>query len=266
MVENNINLEELGTDDVLSPQEHTIVLGNLTDELLKENIFEQIDIPVLDLYDPTNFIRVFESRYSFLKTRFKDAPDFLADLEAARSHFYESVFVKICSKFGFEFDLEEVRLPQVTRALYEFFVLQYKEKIETFLLEYIIENKKSLAAGFDDGSKNLDLVSLKKVFKNKTDAVILSNIYKVVDTILAQDMEAYQILSIIVREDPSETTNYLISEYFVDKQAVDVDPDFRNRFFDTIVRRGEGYTRIMNELQMKLFGMFPKKTGENDEE
>jgi hypothetical protein len=258
----NIDLDKIGFDDVITPQEQTVLLNNLTDELLLENIYDQIETPILDLYDPTNFIDVFESRYKFLSVRFKDTPDFIIALNDTRRHFYISIFDKVCNKFGFEIDLTTERTYVITKVLYEFFILNYKENILNFITEYITENKKSLVASFDDGSKNLDLVSLKKVFKNKNDAVILSNIYRIIDIITRQELSAKNILGLITQVDPSEFSNFFIESLFIKDDVVSIKDSFSNVFLNVLIKKGDGYTKIINELQMELFSIFPKKIEE----
>jgi hypothetical protein len=256
----NIDLDKIGFDDVITPQEQTVLLNNLTDELLLENIYEQIEKPIMDLYDPTNFIDVFESRYKFLQMRFRETPDFISALNDTRRHFYISIFDKINARFGFTIDLTTEMIYPITKALYEFFILNYKENIETFIIQYIQENKKSLVSSFDDGSKNLDLISLKKIFKNKNDAVVLSNIYRIVDMIINQELPAKNILELIVSADPSESTNFFINRIFIEEEMeVDVEKGFSGIFLDNLIRKSDGYTKIINGLQMELFNIFPRK-------
>lgn len=264
MPADNFNIYNLGTDDVLSPQEQRVVLSNLTDELLTENIFEQIDGPILTEFDPSNYVSVFQTRYDYLKTRFKDSPDFMSDLENARFRFYESVFSRICKRFGFEFDLDVYRLPQVTRAMYEFFVLRHRPNLVTYLSEYIRDNRKSLASAYSESSKSLDMVTTKKLFKSKTDAVVISNLYDIVSRIVSQETEAHALIQTIVQEDPSEVSNYVIREYFVDKQEVDVPAEFAAAFFAPVASGARGHMRIMNDLYQALQKIFPKKE-ENEE-
>jgi hypothetical protein len=263
-MENNIDLDKIGTEDVITPNEQIVLLSNLTDDLLLENIYEQIATPILDLYEPTNFIDVFESRYKFLSARFHDTPDFLTALSDTRRFFYVNISGRICGKFGFELDLSDERLYMVTKVLYEFFVLNYKENIKTFIIEYVTENKKTLVSTFDDGSKTLDLVSAKKIFKNKGDAILVSNIYRVIDLIIKQDLPVRGILEPIVKADSSEFTNYVVDELFIQGDSVHVDGKFSRTFFDVLIRKGDGYTKIVNDLQMKLFSMFPKKIGDEE--
>jgi hypothetical protein len=258
----NMDLDKIGFDDVITPQEQTVLLNNLTDELLLENIYEQIEKPILDLYDPTNFIDVFEDRYKFLSTRFRETPDFISALNDTRRHFYVSIYNKICKKFGFSAELNTERIYVVTKVLYEFFILNYKENIMTFITEYINENKKSLISSFEDGLKNLDLISAKKIFKNKGDAVIVSNIYRIIDLIIKQELPAKNILELIVRVDSSEFTNFFINALFIQDDTVAIESEFSNVFFDILIKKGDGYTKIINELQMELFNLFPKKINE----
>lgn len=263
-MENNIDLDKIGTEDVITPQEQTVLLSNLTDELLLENIYDQIETPILDLYEPTNFIDVFEVRFVFLNERFRDVPDFITSLNDTRTHFYTSIFNKINGKFGFTITVSSEKAFTVTKALYEFFILNYKDKIKTFIVEYIKENKKSLINSFDDGSKNLDSIALKKIFKNKGDALILSNIYRIIDLIIKQDLPAKNILSLIVRTDSSEFTNFFINNLFIQDEVVEIHSSFSKVFFNVLIRKGDGYTKIINELQMELFEIFPRKTSDEE--
>jgi hypothetical protein len=254
----NMDWDKIGFDDVITQQEQSVLLNNLTDELLLENIYEQVDTPFLDLYDPTNYIEVFESRYKFLNMRFKDVPDFLSELNDVRRSFFINVLDRINKKFRFTIDSESETMYVITRVLYQFFILEYKQNVRTFIIEYIQENKKSLVASFDDGSKNLDLIAMKKTFKNKNDAIIMSNIYRIIDLIIKQELPAKNILDLITRVDPSESVNYFIDMLITNDELV-TEGDFSKIFFKVLIQKGEGSTKIINEIQMELFNIFPRK-------
>lgn len=256
IIEDNLDDDE---ETILTSEESTFVLESLEDELLLENIYEQIDTLAINIDTPVNFISAFENRVNFLTNSYKEVPDVLVKIKEAKYNFYNSVLKEIVNKYELSIQTTDEKLFIITRCLYEFFILEYKDNLKTFILEYIRENKKSLSAILDDSNKNIDFVYLKKIFKNKNDASILFNLYKILNMILNQEISDDRIVEVITQADPSELNNYFIYNLFVKENVIVGSENFDRIFFDILIQKTEGYTKIINDIQMELYSIFPKK-------
>lgn len=245
---------DVGTEDnTLESNEQELLLINMTDELLIESINEQIESPHSIFYETTNYIDVFETRYKYLSERFRDTPDFINSLVEARHQFFLDIFNKIKKKFDFEVDEFETEdnMYIMTRVLYEFLILEYVPNIKNFVLQYINVNRKSLVATFETKTKNLDSISLKKVLKNKADAIIIANLYSIIEDLTAIDFSTEDVLSYIVSYDESEYNNYFMNKYFIEDKAL-VSNKFTGKFLSVLKKGNDNYHRIVNEIQLEL--------------
>lgn len=245
---------DIGTDEnTLESNEQDLLLMNLTDELLIENIEEQIKSLNSIFYENTNYIDVFENRYKYLLERFRDTQDFINDLTESRQQFFLNIFNKIKEKFNLQIDTFEIEdnLYIMTRVLYEFLILDYMTNIKNFVLQYINVNRKSLLTTYENKIKNLDSVSLKKVLKNKNDAIIIANLYNIIDDLSNIEFTTENILSYIVSCDESEYNNYFMNKYFIEDKDL-ASSDFSSKFLAVLKKGNKSYNRIVNEIQLEL--------------
>jgi hypothetical protein len=139
---NNIELSEFTKNgNQINEIDKLGFIENLDDELLLENIYEQIDKLLIDSYEVINYIEIFESRYRFLKLKIKDDDEFIEKLNIIRDSFFDKILARINNKFSLSLEFNDGSKYICIKNLYEFFVLEYKKNLITFIIEYIKNNK-----------------------------------------------------------------------------------------------------------------------------
>ena len=247
------DLEEIGNEDgSLEANEQELLLLNLTDELLVESITDQINNPSSIFYDKSNYLDTFNTRYNYINTRFKDVPDLLQAVKEAKSEFYANVFKQICDKFGLTLDedINENDMYVMTTVLYEFLVINYVDNVTGFVIQYILNNKKSIIENFANKDKKLENISLNKKVKNSNDVIILASMYKIVEHIISLGLTTNDILRYIISADEGEFNNYFMNKYFVQEEVI-TSTKFDDVFFSVLNKENDSYMRMINEIQME---------------
>lgn len=251
--------------NMVTPREKDLFIENLSDDLLLENIFSQIDKVLLDGFSPTNFLDIFEKRYNYLYHKFSEDPDTIDVIMKIKEDIYKRVYDKIKEKFKIDFSLDGMSLNlscSTINGIYQFFILNYKQNLLTFFTEYIQQEKKNLTE-ICTKKKNIDLNSFKKQYKNKIDAMVLANTFEIVDLIVDSEFEPNFIVETIIESDPYEFANFSVSN-LLKKPENTLSDEFSERFFSIIKKKETKYTTIMNELLLRLLKEFPKKEKENE--
>lgn len=257
----NIDLDFNNNETIMMEEEQMIFLNNLTDELLKENIYTQINN--YNYFESNiNYIELFNNRYNFLIEKFNDTPDLLSQLKTLKHDFYYKIYFALSEKFKFQLNsFNEENFYIYTSALYDFFVLNYSENIIEFLTDYILSNKKNLISNFDLKNKKMESESYKKLLKNKSDVIILSNIISIIRLICTQDFSTDDLIDILYENDPDEYSFNIINE-LVNNGTLVFDKEFQNKFFDIIINERDGYSNFINEIKFRLISEMPKKEKE----
>ena len=247
------DFDEIGTeDDDLDLNEQKLLLLKLNDELLIESIDEQINNPMSLYCEKTNYLDIFDDRYKYIVERFKDIPDLISQVAEVREDFYGTIFEKICQKFDLELDdiTNDNNIFIMTKVLYEFLILYYIDNVKAYVKQYIIRNKRSLVERFG-GEKKLDLAAMKKSVKNSANAIIITSMYKIIESICAdKEISVKQVLELIVSEDEAEFNNYFMKKYFIEEEVLTSDR-FNGIFFSILNPNGDCFMRLVNELQLE---------------
>lgn len=243
-------------------RENIVMLDSLADDLMVENIKEQINQPIVLSINPVNYLDKFDSRYNFLINKYKDNPELVRNLNDVKEKFYFQVNNEIGNKLDIRINTDSGIDSMLIKCLYEFFILNMRENLITFLFNLITKNKKSLVAEYEDNRKSIEYVALKKVLKNKIDIVILSNIYDIVTHLVEPEYDYKDILSIIVDEDPNEKNNYMISQLLIKEEminAIEVGNEFSIRLLYALKKKESELNQIVVTLQSLLYESFIKK-------
>lgn len=243
-------------------RENIVMLDSLADDLMVENIKEQINQPIVLSINPVNYLDKFDSRYNFLINKYKDNPELVRNLNDVKEKFYFQVNNEIGNKLDIRINTDSGIDSMLIKCLYEFFILNMRENLITFLFNLITKNKKSLITEYEDNRKSIEYVALKKVLKNKTDIVILSNIYDIVTHLVEPEYDYKDILSVIVDEDPNEKNNYMISQLLIKEEminAIEVGNEFSIRLLYTLKKKESELNQIVVTLQSLLYESFVKK-------
>lgn len=241
-------------------REALTLIDSLTDELLLENIYEQIRNSI-NIDNGNNYIETFETRYNTLITRYEET-ELGTTLKATSEEFYNNINNELNKEKGIQSNIDLSINKLIIKTLYEFFVLDYKENLINFLFNYIYRNKKSIIANYEDDKKTVDYISLKKILKNKSDIIILSNLYSIVNDISNMDIDYKDLIQTIIEDDPSEMNNYILHNLLVKKEFTDkifIEKDFVSKFLLPLRMKQDGYAQVISKLQFKIYNSSIKK-------
>jgi len=261
MSELNI-FDDWNEDLVLTEDESNSLITNLKDELILENILEQIENPFSNLNNQTDYLELFKIRYNYLYFNYNTSTDFIKKLNDIRDEMYITIFKSITKKFNISYSSDLIDINECAENLYYFFILGYKNNIISFFFNNIIKEKKNLATSVINtvkDAKNATSIALKKILKNKEDAIIIPNINLVINTIIENSNDNLEVIKNICENDLEEVSNYKINQYFINDFSLCPEKDFIEIFFRPIKEKYEGYSFIINDLKTKLMNTAPKK-------
>lgn len=162
------------------------VLGDLPIDIIKENIKSQINDPLT--YSTNQAEQVYETLEEAIN-EFGHIDEYRNEIFELKDNFSAFLLTEVNNKFNLEIDIENLddyEVHNIARHCYEFFIVNLKEVLSNFILNYICLNKSDISREFDDEYKKKDVttINMKKLTKNKDDVIILSNINSVINYIL----------------------------------------------------------------------------------
>lgn len=268
------NIDNFSNDkehDYLTDNEESQLIGTIYDSLILENIFDQIRNPITP-GEKIDYFSLFRDRINYLLGRYKENYNFIENLKFTRDTFYKKIFVELVKTYGISYhnpdnDSSE-EFESLIYSLYHFFVLDYKENIENFFLNFIKEHKKTLSSLFvDKKTKDSKMKFIKDTFKNKYDVIMIYHVRSVVDSILSDELTAREIINFSLKDNIDSVDNMRIYKLFFEEEVLTSGDDFRNKFFNIFLKREDGYYEIILDLETKLVESCPKnEPGESNEE
>lgn len=189
------------------------VLGDLPIDIIKENIKSQIGDPLT--FSSNQAEQVYETLDEAIK-EFGHIDEYKNDIYELKDDFSTFLIEEVNTKFNLGIDLENLEdfeVHDMARQCYDFFIVNLKEVLTTFILNYINSNKSSISEVFDDEYKKKDVTTtnMKKLTKNKNDVIILSNIISIINYIL--DLEHQPEDFIELSTEPGEYIGECIKGY-----------------------------------------------------
>lgn len=178
------------------------ILGDLPLDLIKENITTQVSDP---LTYPSNYCDEVYEAFDEAKDEVGHIDDHKAELEGERNLFTNFLLQELESKFDLGMDISSMydnEIETLVRYCYEFFVIRFRDNMNSFLLNYILSNKMSLSSLFDDEYKRKDVttMNMKKQLDSREDILILSNLPDVINYILSQEISNEDFLNLSVED------------------------------------------------------------------
>lgn len=189
------------------------ILGDLPIDIIKENIKSQIDDPLTFMTNHCD--QVYETLDEAMN-EIGHIDKYKYELEELRDNFSCFLVKELDLRFSLGIDIENMQsyeLEEVAKNVYEFFVVNLKENLTNFFMNYIFSNKSYLASLFTDEYKRKDVTTtnMKKITKNKDDVVVLANIISVIYHILDLDLEPEEFMDLAT--EPGEYTGEMVKEY-----------------------------------------------------
>jgi hypothetical protein len=189
------------------------ILGDLPIDIIKENIKSQIDDPLI--FTTNHCDQVYETLDEAMD-EIGHIDEHRNELIELRDDFNSFLITELDSRFMLGVDLDNLQsyeIEDIGKHSYEFFVVNLKENMTNFLMNYICLNKSYLASLFTDEYKRKDVTTsnMKKLTKNKDDVVILANIISVIYHILDLEVDPDDFMELAV--EPGEYSGEMVKEY-----------------------------------------------------
>ena len=241
---NNFQEEEY---EILSETETDILITDFPVELIKENIRYQINKP---LSTDVNYISNVIDRYRIVKETVIDDEESLKKLNSSTMDFFNFIISQIDEKFdlGINLDMFDNLEDSMETgiALYHFLILRYRKNVTKFIHKYITKNKKFFVEQFGDEQRKKDVTSVatKKKIKNKDDALIVSNLPKIINFILTMDIEPLDFIKYIASDDNYDAS--IIRKLILEGNLLG---NFVRDYLDIIV---SDYDDVLDEIQTEV--------------
>ena len=237
-------------------EELTSILDNINHTLLIENIKSQLECPFNDHY--INHLESYIETIAYLLDDFEDVGVRNDIIEISRMT-YTKVIKYIKKKFNFDIDINNINLETTASVLYDFFIYFYKNNVFNFYINFIKSNKKSILLNLEKYRKNkdLELYINKKEIKNRNDALIISNIFKIVEMIRHVDINSEDFISYITKNNETFTNNQ-INKLFIDDDIVYFENPLKEAYLD-ILYDDSSINNIIIEVQLELFRTSDRK-------
>lgn len=189
------------------------ILGDLPIDIIKENIKSQIEDPLTFMTNHCD--QVYETLDEAM-AEVGHIDEYKYELEEMRDDFNSFLINELDTRFNLGIDMENLQtyeIEEVGKNAYDFFVVNLKENLTNFLMNYICLNKSYLAGLFTDEYKRKDVTTnnMKKLTKNKDDVVILANIISVLYHILDLDIDPEDFMELAV--EPGEYCGEVVKEH-----------------------------------------------------
>lgn len=228
-------------------------------ELIHESIEEQVDDPFVT---QVNFMEEYFESVEKQKKINGENPEIAEELRKDCFEFCKEVILLIDQKYGL--DVEDTSLDELgddgiknlSIALYEFFVTNYPKNIKKFFIKYINTHIDDIANILSEFKSKTDVVtvSLKEKLKDEKEALILSNLKKVIEYVDSLDIDGMEILS-VYNQDRWDV--YTITEAI---QNMILGDGFTHRFFYPLMTEydDKNYEAVFNGITSGLLNKFMK--------
>ena len=239
-----------------NPNELEEILYSMNDEEFSiEELEDQLGEDIFSSHK-NNYLDSYLQKYKFYKEEYEANQEFINTLKDKKDDLIQNILDIISEKFSIGID-DEHRTKKVCVALYDFFVINYKENLETFYFNYIEKNKKSIIAEIkrEKRQKDITVNANKAKFANSNDAIIVDNIYYILTEIIPT-IDDEEFLDYVLNDDDT-VTNIAIKKY-IDKEFIFIDIDTFNAFIDPFMGEEDGWSDIVSDLIIRY-------TGESDQ-
>lgn len=178
-----------------------------------------------------NLVRSLEDNFIMMM---KDYPDDKQNILACREETYNEIISYLCSKYNLSFndnDENELDLYSVAYYLYDFLVGNYLQNLTLFFSKYILHEKNSLykELNLDRFKKTNNINYNKKIIKDQTMGIILTQISYIIDQLMVFDFDFETIVKITY--DNNNVSQFIISlfsdnNYFYNFYKEDINNTF----------------------------------------
>lgn len=231
------------------------VLNDLPLDIIKENITTQVDDPLS--YESDYCSDVFDT-FDEAFEEFGHIEEYKHELNEIRDKFNLFVLNEIDRKFGLGIDynsISDYEVENLAKNAYQFFIVEFREKVSEFILQYIISNKMMLSDMYDEDYRKKDVTTLnmKKKTKNRTEVIILSNLPNIISYILDQEHQPEEFI------DLSSEAEEMVAEYIKNAtMSFIISGNFVGNVLNEIkFAHNDTIDEIASSIRMELIDMIP---------
>lgn len=178
---------------------------NISPEVFKIRILSQINEPLEIGPFSVNQLQQFDEKIEISKREAQEEGngELLNYATQIELDTYNNILTNICEKYQLDLMDTSAYQKDLTKLLFNFFVMGFRTIIEEFFFAYIMENRKEYHREYIELKKEDNNVSLmpKKMFKEGKDSYILANILNIATTISQLDIEDENFLNYIIETD-----------------------------------------------------------------
>lgn len=185
--------------ELLNSQSTELLLNELSLDLMKDNIIDQIRSNDFDT-PQTDFCSILINKY-YTIIRNPDNVEFIQEINFEMIDFCTDIINELNDKMDLMINhpLDSLTVIQLMKTLYDFFIIRRKEYVFEFFKNYITYNRDSLITALDLSEKSKDVTTManRKRNINKAMIPIISNIQEVMDYIITSTISVDELFNII---------------------------------------------------------------------
>lgn len=222
-------------------------LDGLSLDIMLSNIHHQLNNPQDIIAD---FLRMVGDTWSEIEEECEDET-VISELKYKLIDFWGEVISLINSHFDLSMDYiaDSMSAQDVAEELYEFFILDRIQNVETFFINYIRANKINIAQslGINEKGKDVTSIACRRKDIDKTSIPIIANLTRVIDFICDTDLEVEELLN-FSNADNAEAIEEMLLDYTINN-------NFTYTYINNIMSKYDGLvsSRIRNNIRTSLY-------------
>jgi len=212
--------EEIELDITIPSPETDGSLSHFTVSILTDNLFNQINNSEIT-ENPNNFLEDILLRFNYLANKHSEEGDILKEINNTRYKVLEELASLLISPLNIQFDdifesTTVTNLENSIAALYNFLIISRFDNTVNFIVNYIFENKVTLAKYFKANTdrKDFDLQTQKKLFSNYDESILIHQLDNIISYILEEDHNQEDFLSLMFMNEETKIYNIIITDMF----------------------------------------------------
>ena len=219
-----------------------------SEEFLENEVLEQIS----NLFESNkiDYLSSYISKYKYYKKEYEENEDFVEGLKERKIDTVKFIIEVICEKFSIDIDVDDYKT-KIAKTLYKFFVIDYKENLITFFINYINSNKKAIVAEIKSLKRGRDISNIvsKSKFANNNDALIINNINYILLDLITSMTEDDSNLDLVIDADDDVTSLNLRD--LLNNEIIKFNGTF-SMFVGPFIEKEDGYSEIVSEIVLRL--------------
>lgn len=222
-------------------------LDSLSLDIMMSNIQQQLRNPQ-DI--TTDFLGIVADIWDEIENECIDET-VIGELKYKLIDFWGEVISLINSHFDLSMDYiaDSMTAQDVAEELYEFFILDRIQNVETFFINYIRANKIIIAQslGINEKGKDVTSIACRRKDVDKTSIPIIANLTRVIDFICDTDLEVEELLN-FSNADNAEAIEEMLLDYTINN-------NFTYTYINNIMSKYDGLvsSRIRNNIRTSLY-------------